>query len=971
MSSARTLINDLTANMFNPSAAAIGVLRHMYSLSEGEDFAFVDANNSVVQMIETSVALGYAGIEADESALRKTYAAMATTMEELYMHMSDEDFIDPFAQPANAYYTIFVGKNEVLNKAMPRDSAGTRKLVLPQDSFITVNGYNFTLQYPIEIRIMPHGGIQVVYDTTNANPIRELESNLLEWEMVTLPVDNQAIEMMAIKVPFLQYKISTFSDTIVGGTKFNKSFSFENQFFYARVWMRGTNNTWTEIEHTHAERVIDPYKVTAKLTVREGVLDVYIPDVYIRSGMAEGDIRVDVYTTFGKMELDLMSFDSDAFVLTYRDIGKVVNSQYYTPLETFSYLAIAPTTVIKGGRNALTFEELRDRVIDNNLGARKVPVSDGQLLTKLNDSGYAITKSIDYVTGRIYHASTNMVESTIKEVTTPIGTVNGIISTTEEELLALSTTRQNGNRITILPETAYLEQDGLVAIDSSMSLTDYRALSPADMVAMANSKRLLFTPFHYVLDLNNDIAECRAYHLDSPEVSSRVFVETNTTLSLDIATGDYAFEKAENGYRLVVVTRSGDLYKDLAPEDLICQLSFTPRGYNQEYAYLDGTFLGFTPDTNEAVFEFVIETNLDIDRNDDLIVTNFTLIGNKPTPIAMMLDTTFNVILGVQNYSTPEYKQSNIDVVLRSDTAKGVTHEQYRIHLGDALNKLWTNVRTIATTVRYQYHETDVLAFWEDDVRKRNPDTNAYEYSIVDDKIVWKYEHLRGDPVLKEDGTQEIKFEAGSMVRNIDGTPVIERPESIGRRIDMFLLDARYYLANTDDVTNYRELVIRTLIDQITVDIAEANKQLLEKTEIFLFPRGTMGRVQVLLEDGTRTTVECENEFVINYYLTAANRRNNELLKTLASTARTSILASIAQPTISTTSIGKRIKDTANDDIVDVVVQPMGPDEDINIMTVIDPTSTLTIGKKLVLNPDNTVGIADDITIGYNKHDNQ
>ncbi len=971
MSNGRELITNLEANMFNPSAAAIGVIRSMRALSDGDDYDFVDPNNPVIQLIETSVVTAYASIEADEAALRKTYASMATNMRELYCHMSDKDFIDPFAQPAPAHFTIFIGKNEIVNKAVPRDSAGTRKLVIPQDTFITVAGYDFTLQYPIEIRVMPHGGIQVVYDTTLQNPVRELESNLLEWEMVSLPIDNKPIEMVAIKIPTLQYKISSYTDTIVPGSKFKKSFAYDNSFFYARVYLR-TGNKWTEVDTTHAERVIDPYKVTAQITVREEAVDVYIPDVYVRSGMAVGDVRMDIYTTHGELNLDLMSFTTDAFKLTYRDIGKVTNSTYYTPLETFSYLTMAPNGAILGGRRAMTFEELRSRVIDNNLGSGKKPISEGQLITAMSDRGYKLSLSTDYVTNRIYHASTDMLPSTLNEVSTPIGTMNGIVETTEEELLGLSTVRKNGNRITILPETAYIEENGLVKVDTKMSLTDYRLLNPADSVLMANNRHLLFTPFHYVLDLNNSVAECRAYYLDDPKARSRVFVETNTTLLLDVASGSYAIEKAERGYRLVVKTRSGKSYQDMPAENLTCQISFTPRGYNNEYAYLDGTLLGFD-ENNEAVFEFYIETNLDIDRNHDLVVTNFIFVGSTPTPIAMPLDVSLNLIFGVKNYTTPEYKQSKIDVVLRGEgDAKGVTHEQLRMDIGSSLDYLWTNVRTVVTSINYKHYPEDVYAYWTDDVRVRDPETGAYKYTIGDDgSINWVYEHLRGDPVLDEDGNHKIEHEAGTIMYGPDKKPIIERPESIGRRLDMFLFDARYAISNTEEVAAYLKRVTDLLISQITNDMVEVNKQPLEKTTIYLYPRGTMGHVKVLLEDGVQSTVPCENNFIINYYLSATARRNTDLIKSLSKTTRSAILECLEQPTISTTSIGDVIKEKVGDDVRGVIVSPMGSEQNINIMTVTDETSRLIIGKKLILNPDNTIGIADDITIGFNRHEKQ
>jgi hypothetical protein len=964
----RGLLSDLTPVIYNPNMVQSRILDTLRNTVNGDDYELTDSNNPFVFLLEAGIMTSLAAIENHEQCLRKSYVAMATEYNEIYSHMADRDYLDRFDEPSYTNITLLIGKDELKEKAIPLSSKEIRKIILPRDSEFSVAGYNFTMQYPVEVRVMPHGGLQVVYDTTTANPVRTLSTNTLDWEIVTIPYDGKPLDFVKITLPVMQYRITNHTENIVSGVRFVRDYGFEDKFYYARVWMRQQSN-WVELPTTHSEQVINPLKATARLTVTDSNLRVYIPDVYIRNGLASGDIRVDIYTTKGKLNLDLRSYQYGEFSMNWIDIGRETDSSYTAPLSTLTYLAVYSHDVINSGRNGLTFTQLRDRVIDNAIGNQVIPVSDAQLSSTLSDKGFTITKSLDYVTDRIYHASIEMPASTIDEVSTPIGTMNGIMETSFTELSKLSTVRANGNRLTLLPETLYVIKDGLVQVDDYGSKAAYELLSVSDRVTAVNERSLLFTPFYYVLDTNSDVFEARAYYLSNPTIESKQFITTNTTLAVDVGTGKYSIAQTETGYRLLIVTRSDATYKSFTDDQVFCQVSFTPRGYSDVYAYLNGTLVGLSE--TERVWQFDIDTNIDIDRNHDMIVSNFIMTGDTPTDIPMQLGTELNVIFGVTNYTTADFKQTAMDQIVVSDDqgAKAITQERLRLNLGTHLSKLWTNARSIAGGVEYLRFDEDVYAKYEKDVYELDPVTNLPKISIVNSKVVFNVLHAAGDYVTDAQGNRTIKYLKGDVVIDTNGDPVPKNPRSVRRRLELFLFDGRYTIANTPTTQAYLATTIAAMLQYINEDLPSIDDVLLEKTSMYLYPKVTLGSIKVLLGDGTIAYMDAENRFKATYYLSTAARRDSQLLSAIDRTTRSCIINGLQGNTVSISNILADIRSNLSNEIIDVEMSGMGVDNDQYVFTVRDEKAKATLGKKLVVNADWSIGIHDDVAIGYVKHE--
>lgn len=959
-----TALNKITASIYNPNLMQDAISDFFTDTVNGVDYEILDPNNPVILAIEAAALMSYASVEDHAKACRNIYASMSIDWGELYGHMSEEDFKSLWGQPSALTLVLMLDKNEIINRAYPASSTGTRRLVIPGDSFFTVAGVSFAIQYPIEFRLLPSGELQVVYDTTTESPIKELTTNSLDWEYVSIPVDGKSYEMVAIRIPTLQYQITSYNDTIMDGTNWVDSFSFSDSYYTTRVWYK-VDGAWVEIPTTASTDVLDTTVLTAVVTPSDSGVQVEIPTVYINKGMISGAIRVDVYSTKGDLSMSLASYAAADYGLSIRDLNNTISSSLTSPMSRLSTRQIYSDDTTSGGRNALTFAEAKARVISNGFGSRQVPISPNQLSSQLKDLGYELSTPIDTLTERTFLITNDIPEPTYDGLSTPIGTVNGILETTLGALDALTSIKDNGGRITILPSTLYKYDNGMVYFDTS-SLDAYKALRPSEQVSYFNSGRFMYSPFHYVLDLNDDVPRVTPYYLDSPKVSNKQYVGSNNSLGLTVATDSYVLTKTDAGYTLRVVTRSGETYKTFQPEQLKAQLSFTPRGYSEVYAWVYGTFVGFNAD-DEAIFDFEIDSNLDINRNDDIIVTNFTMIGDGPTDNPLQLDGTFNLIYSIVDYTPADYLASDIDDILVAGTEgeKAITLEKLTVDLGTPLTKLWANVRPISSSLNYATHEEDVYDIWEEDVWVMNPNNSRVRAIVFDENKRPKFirRHKKGDYRLDGDGDKIVKYKKGSVVYGNDGKPVIDNPRKLAYRLELFLLDARFAIADDTDSATYRDNAISFLLDSVVTDM-NALPSLLEESAIYYYPRNTVGNIAVTYGNGTTDSISAETQFAIKFYLSKEDRNNSKFLTTLNNNARSTLVEAISGTYLSATKITAALEDIS-DNIIALELADLGPNKDQKVIVINDTNDRPVIGKKVKLNADQTISVVDDILISY------
>lgn len=952
---------------FNPSAIQRVILNNLEEIYGGS-VDIVDPTNPFVFLLEASTLTAAVGISQNETLIRRQYPSLAQTEDELYHHMADIDYLDRFSNPSRTTFTILLSLEEVKQRAVSTGLNGIRKLVIPRHSRFTVSDITFTMQYPIDIRIMGHGGVQIVYDVSRPSPIEVLETNLVDWRVVNI----SGTEFIRISVPVSQFEINTHYTQLIGSTGFSKTYAFNDQYYHCRVYQASANGQWVEIHTTHSDQVYDPTKPTAVLQVLDGELKVTIPQVYFSRGNISSELRVDIHTTRGPLELLLSQYSVNSFSAKWIDLEGDDDGVYTAPLAVFTTMAVFSDQAVTGGTDGISFEQLRERVINNSLGASNIPITHAQLESRLDRLGYQLVKDVDDITNRVFLATKTLPMPKDTYFHTPAGCFIATYQSSMDQLSQLPTAYPNGERITLSPKTLYELQGGQVVVIPNSEVEALKALKPDTLVNTLGRRRFIYTPFHYVFDATDETFASRAYYLDNPTVESKAFIEENGTAQLTIATGAYQLERTGSGYRLTITTRSGDNFKALKDEQIVPQLSFKPSN-ESDRAYCNGTLIGYSE--GERVYQFDITTNHDLNANDEIYLTAFKMYNDSPRKLAAPLLCEMDIVYIVTGHQPEGLRRTSNDNILGyyipPEDAIGVTRERFVFRLGWALSGLWSNGRSVVGSEGYRTYPVDVPWFYEETIYQRDPVTGAIDLIYNEDgTIEYTVLHNEGDPVMVN-GEQAIKYRAGEIMLDHNQQPIVESPRGMLRQVDMLFIDGMFYFATEDSAVRYRESIPARISSWVNEDIKRIRKLLFEQTLMYFYPRDTYGDITVIVQEGMETILPSEQSFSVDFYLTRSGYANDELRRDLTKLAVETISEVLQKTTITVTEMVSKLKDRSGDEVLSVEVRGMGGEADLNTVTVKESAARMTIRKKLFAAADESISVQEDVNVNFIRHLNE
>ncbi len=724
MSDINVLKNAIEEVRYNPIAIQRVVMDTLDQATQGQ-IELVDPSNPFVFLMEAAAVSTSAAMSQSEALVRQLYPSLAVTEDELYLHMSDQDYLGRFAQPSRTVFTLLFDKRELMEKSVPTGIGGTRQLVVPRNTEFTIAEHTFSMQYPIDIRVLSHGGIQVVYDNSRTSPLKVIESNIINWDIIRI----HQTDYVKIEVPVEQFKLTSYIGQLNLSSGFNQTYEFEDHFYYTRVFHSNGEGGWTEIKTTHTQQVFDPFDPTVVLKVYHDRVNVHVPQIYITNELLNRELRIDIYTTKGPLELILDGYEINAFGAHWWDVEKEELTAYSAPLATFSNMAVYSDSVVTGGRLSLDFLSLRERVITNALGQQNLPITDVQLNNQLNNLGYHSIKDVDHVTNRIYLASKRIPTPKNDPYIAPAGSLIATLQDTTTALTQQDGVVDNGNRITITNKGLYTRQGGVVRPLTRLQREHVAQLDDVAMVESLNTQPYLFCPFYYVLDFKEDYFVSRAYHLDNPKITYREFIQENESAGLHIATDQLSIQKHQGTYTLRLLTDSDDVIKEMPDDNVHVVIGFRPVG-QEHYVYTWGQFIGIDPDTQERYFECAIQTNYDIDENHFISLSNFTATIEPPRRVySTPLEARFEIFYVVENYRPapgqvfhPLRFEENHPLPIDARYTS-VMHERIGVSLGEYLEGFWDNARSIVSPADYARHADDVPAIYEENVYRRDPTT--------------------------------------------------------------------------------------------------------------------------------------------------------------------------------------------------------------------------------------------------------
>ena len=971
--SSKRIISELSEIGYDPTRLQKYTLDMLAEVLD-DDVAITNPSTPSILTLESNVMHTAACIQTIHLNNSRHYPNMANTENDIYDHMCDKDFVGMFAMPGKCRFTFYLSMQEIESLASPVSQGSlSKRLTMPRYTEIMANGIPFTLQYPIDFLLKSHGALELVYNTTQPSPLHVLRGNKIEWRQVNTPsIDSRRMELMEFTVEALQMQMKSYPISTNLSRVVEKEIEFRDEFYYARAFTKNKDNEWVEIKTTHSTLVFDITEPTVGLTVVGNKVKARINPEYVAIGTIGREVRLDVYTTRGEINLDMRDLTSAQFGITFRDPGLEEGNNFTHPFSQLVTMSILSSDIATGGRDAPTFDQRRQRVKDNSIGTSVIPISDAQMQIALNDIGMDSLMNLSYLTYGVYVASRPMPNHIEGQASKGIDSAVMTLRDSLERLSTYDTVEDNGDRITIKPTTLFRNDNGILRIVKDDERISMERLPAEALANRLNEANYLWTPFHYVLDTSRYHFSARPYFLDSPTLTITSFAASNDTTALTIRSSPTrTIARSENGYKLRIVTESNKTFQDLPDHQIGVQIGLRPKN-EDDYAYINGVQVEKLPN-GERIFEFNIDTNWDIDEDHNIHLTNPSIYEGAVGGVFTDLRQDWALFWTVNNYMVPGLEDSEIDSLLGhhllAPNSIGVYQEALDVKLGDELTGLWTKVRAVIGERPVRRYSSDVQGVYTENKVKYKPGTNLPETKVVDGKKTVVYEYKKGELMKNKDGTPYIIHKAGDPILDKNGLPTFESERFTQRWVDLTLFDATYRYANNKRDSEYVKSVPVTMVDWINDLMSRVKDKMLHETDLFFTPQNTLKYARVVMDDGELRTIHTAQRISVDYYLAEMQFKDETLREPLRKTAKRQVLAELEKVTVSRDSIQESIRELTKGDIISVNVKGLGGYlSDTNAVTVEDDSVRLCIAKSLAVEPDGKLVVVDDIQINFKLH---
>ena len=925
-------------------------------------FEIPDGSHPFVFAIENGTLVAAMALSETQSVSRRLYPSNAITANDLYHHMSDDDYLNRFANPAETMFEFYFSRDELISKMVPVGTDGMRKVVIPRNTTVKVAEHDFTMQYPIEIRQMRHGGLQVVYDLDVVSPIQTKDSNIV----TTKELNIGGRWYLMLQVPMLQFKMNTYTETLNPTLPFEATFSFTDQFFHARAYIAAGAGKWKEIHTTHSDLVFDPTRLTLCLKVLNGKVFAEFPLLYTTTGEATGELRIDIYTTKGAVDIDLGSYTRDAFDTDFNTIDD--DRSYTEPLNHIGEAAVMNPSRVRGGSDSATFDTLRAAVMDGVIQGAAVPITGVQLSSYLSRKGYGLVSNVNNITNREFLASRRLPPPTNRSVASGVGTMMEQVQASMVDLTGSAHVADNGGRITILPSMLFSYNNGVVNIVDDARNALFQQSSPEVIARMLLEERYVYTPFHYVLDATSANFDVRPYYFGSPKVVRKTFVGDNDGSQLQASLDSYSIKRIENGFRITGKLKSDAQFKQLADELIVVQMGYKPIDEGN-YASINGTLLRI--EDNERVYQFDILTNFDVDANNGLYTTNMSMYDLAQTNFALGMEHDLDFTIIVDQIRTPGYVGNDIDALVQEhlldDLFMTVVRERLTIRFGYELTELWRRNRTVLSEESYKRYTVNIPAVYADNVYQRDVDGNIV-ITKVGANLVYTILHHAGDPVLDAEGEPVMQHRIGDIVLDANGQAELLAPRLVKREFTLFLVDGMYYFATEASSVEYRDEIPMQIVNWVEGDISNIRKLLLDEAKIYFYPVTTFGDTTAKVKEGLMADISLDQSLNITFYMNPASYRNTSLRPSIITMTKRLITEMLSHTRVVRSDIIAALKLAAGDDISGVEITGLGAAADFSILTVEDESVRLSLRKKLTVLTNQELMVEDDLNINFLRH---
>lgn len=896
----------------------------------------VDPNNPFTYLLETSCINTAFAVQEATLLSRKQYLRLANNEDDIYLHMSDKDYLGRFSTPASKEVRFNILLNGFETNAYKDPLTGDFIHTIPKNFKVTVDEYVFTLTAPIVIRITATGIIDVRYKGEESDSIFELETNYINFDTYALNQDESYItfeaklnevDLEAVEIPVEKSKL--FKGTI----------NFENNrlFYYFKAYHL-TGDGWEEMITTHTDQVYDIMTPTCivKVNQTDSSLEYYIPPVYVNTGRLGSKVKFVTYTTLGPVSVNFADYRVDDFKTEYNDVFPEIELD-----ETTRTLNTIPKVVmIEGmltdGKPAKSFEALKSSVIDNNLGRNHRPVTNVQIDNFVNDTNFKLIRNVDTLTNRIFLLETKLPEPTNRY------SVSNINLGVMEYLTSVGDLRSDNNSViavdefvTIIPEgTLFIDGEDGLKILSNLEYAEVKGLSGNNLAKRLNTNKYVSLYYHYILDTSNNATSLKAYDLSDPQIHRTNFRGFNVTARIGINTINTNMVKSSTGFQLDVLANIRKYDEQYDETNIKPYIVY--RDVSGSVFYLEGNL--FADIEGNPVYRFSIESEYYIDSDNKIYINNFKDINGASVVVSFDLKTELEIIY-LTNRIPTLYEPSSMDDYIRGSfigPGNGVvTLESAMFIFGEYLEYLYSRVHTSTGIEDYVLYEEDVLLTY---------DRNVYG---PDNSII----HHQNETMLDEFGEPIYKHVKGEMVLDSSGLPVVEKTRDPLKYLNLLFIDYKSVVADDVNLVEYRNRLKSYMTSIITKEVGKIQEVLLENTVAYLTVPSSLGNTMVRDASATKY-ISSSQSFRISLYVDSRTYEDTETKTSIESVLKKELQDYISSSkSLSKSILVNRMLGKVGDFVRSISVDQF-TETNSEYMEIVESESGLSFKNSLVVSPE-------------------
>ena len=923
------------------------------------DLTLVDPNSVFLHLVEayTNTTAQLAKNVQDEFDRRNPLRAQ--TDADLYLHMSDFDYIGSYATPSKVTINLTIDKNYVLQKGV-QINENYKVLIIPRDTIISIGTLQFSLYYPIRIQVDIRTNIPLVtYDIEEQNPLFPLKSNRVVFsEQKYLTYD-----FLSMSITAYQFTKVIITDTIQSEIGYAKYFDYANKFYAIRLFSI-KDGKYTELKQSLIQDNYDPYTPTARVEVdtNKSRVIVNIPMIYFTNGLMGNKLEAHLYTTQGNISINVGSAPVDQCKINF-NINDKNATDYNRPLMQIPmvYMNVVSTTT-EGGTDGYTFEEKRIRVVNDSFNANLL-VTPQDLENHFGTYGIKVLKYYDNLTNLIYFAYHPLKDNT----GTIIPTANTYLEVKPNDYTEVSTIKRNvDTSMTILPKTMWYYETGsnLCKPVKDIELEVLAEKTKEDIIDFFNNNTYVRTPFHIRLETSPTYPKATSYNLMNPYIEEVTITGENVEVSSQmLMIGEAITHENEGaeGYKIRLIVKK-DIMDDVPEEDIVVWIYC----YDSDNVRV-GTVAKYIEDIdNHAIYEFKLDTDYYIDSKSNINITSLT-DDTTEWDHKLAMETEFHVVFmaktqyfpGVYTLPSlfegvPNKRQQDMTVLLR---------QSFVVNLGHALdNVYYNNINITKSAIAYKKYEVDVPMRYPHDVYQLDTEGDVIVDTSSGDVTIRKL-HSQGDIMTDAEGKTMYQYRKGDYILDSGGNKIVTDDRVQLFQIMAPIIDAKMYISENITQKAFVTSVTKDFENYFKI-IKETSGSLSERTKIYFRPSTTMGVTKYNVGDSVTIQAPLDLSFKFRLMVTDGVITDAKVKSAIEESTISIVEEYLTKDIISQTEITETIRDDISY-VVSVDTLGINGAQDMQTLIPIDNSVRPTIKQELYLTSDEEINIRKKVDIEY------